>query len=264
MRDRFKELCRKCNAISDVGSIYAYLVKRYSEPHRFYHNLQHIENCLIQMDMISGNEIDPIVIEFALWFHDAVYDPKANDNEEQSALLAKSVCEDAELPDSFSKKVQKLILLTKHTLEPSDFMQKVIIDVDLSILGSDPQTYDNFEMAIRKEYSHVNDRDFITGRSSILNGFLNRKRIFYTDFFFSKYELPARSNLTQTVQKLKKEKFNKSNRLCASCAGEKARKLKTNCKSAAKEYIMVGIVTTAYNSKNAAIVKSLLRTFGIR
>ena len=203
MRDRFRELWIKCNAKSDADCIYANLVKRYSESHRFYHNLKHIENCLTQIDMLSGNEIDHIALEFALWFHDIVYNPKANDNEENSALVAKSVCEEAELPESFSRNVQRLILLTKHICKPIDYMQKVIIDVDLSILGSDAQTYNIFEMNIRKEYSHVNHRAFLAGRSNLLNGFINRDRIFYTDFFYSKYESSARSNLTQTIQKLK-------------------------------------------------------------
>lgn len=207
MRDRFNKMWRKCGAKSDADHLYKDLERRYSEPHRFYHNFQHIENCFNQMDMISGNEIDPILLEFSLWFHDAVYNPKANDNEEQSAYLAKGVCKDAILPESFCKKAQELILMTKHTCEPIDYLQKIIIDIDLSILGSDPRTYDIFEMNIRKEYSHVNEPAFLAGRSSILNGFINRNRIFYTDFFYSKYEPSARSNLTRTIQKLIKSEI---------------------------------------------------------
>ena len=85
-----------------------------------------------------------------------------------------------------------------------DHLQKVIIDIDLSILGSDPQTYDTFEINIRKEYSHVNELEFLAGRSSILNGFLSRHRIFYTDFFHNKFEHSARANLERTIQKYKK------------------------------------------------------------
>jgi predicted metal-dependent HD superfamily phosphohydrolase len=202
MRNRFKKLWNKCDAKSDADQIFEDLERRYSEPNRFYHNFQHIEACFNQMDMISSDEIDPLVLEFSLWFHDAVYNPKAKDNEEQSAQLAKSVCKHAELPESFCQKAQELILVTKHTCDPIDYLQQIILDIDLSILGSDPRTYDFFEMNIRKEYSHVNEPDFLAGRSRILNGFINRNRVFYTDVFYSKYETCARSNLSRTIQKL--------------------------------------------------------------
>jgi predicted metal-dependent HD superfamily phosphohydrolase len=204
MKARFKVLWKKCRAKTYAERIYGDLERRYSEPHRFYHNMHHIENCLNELDLLAIPESDSILLEFALWFHDAVYNPSANDNEEKSALLAKSVCVEAELSESFCRNAEELILISKHNTEPEDNLQKLIIDLDLSILGADPSTYDIFEKNIRKEYMHVNDQDFLTGRSNILQSFLNRHCIFYTGFFYNKFEKAARSNLERTIMEYKR------------------------------------------------------------
>jgi predicted metal-dependent HD superfamily phosphohydrolase len=200
MLNRFRELWRRCGAKSEADIFYKDIQKSYSEPHRFYHTLNHIDYCLKQLDSFFGNTGDSNIVEFALWYHDFVYNPLSNNNEEESANAATLVCHESEMSVSFTNKVHELILITKHSKEPSDFLQKVIIDIDLSILGSNLKSYDSFETNIRKEYSPVNDRDFLMGRTNILKGFLNRPRIFYTDFFFGKYHEAARNNLMRTIK----------------------------------------------------------------
>ena len=56
--------------------------------HRAYHTLRHIEACLAWMRDAPLEDDDRIAAEFAIWFHDAVYDTRASDNEERSADLA--------------------------------------------------------------------------------------------------------------------------------------------------------------------------------
>ena len=72
----------------------------FAEPQRHYHNQQHIAECLTQFDAARNIARRPEAIEFAIWFHDAVYDPKAGDNEEKSAALAKKCVEGAQLPSA--------------------------------------------------------------------------------------------------------------------------------------------------------------------
>src|SRR4051794_22476684 len=64
------------------------LVAAYSEPHRHYHNLEHIAEMLRVVDRLSKFAADPDAVRLAVWFHDAVYDPRAKDNEKLSAILA--------------------------------------------------------------------------------------------------------------------------------------------------------------------------------
>ena len=70
MKARFKALWKKCRAKSDADSTFGDIERRYSEPHRFYHNICHIENCLNELDLLSIHESDSLMLEFALWFHE--------------------------------------------------------------------------------------------------------------------------------------------------------------------------------------------------
>ena len=78
------------DAIGDGSTTYAALLARYSEPHRHYHTMQHLAECLDAFSSVASLAEHPAELEFALWFHDAIYDVKRSDNEEQSALWARS------------------------------------------------------------------------------------------------------------------------------------------------------------------------------
>jgi predicted metal-dependent HD superfamily phosphohydrolase len=201
MKDRFQRLLDNFAKRDPASKYYSSLEISYSEPSRFYHNMGHIQHCLNELDQFCGNTNTYPEIEFALWYHDLVYDPTAKDNEEASARVASKVCDELGIPESFAKTVESLILITKHTQVPEQYSHKVIVDIDLSILGSDQAMYDLFEANIRREYSFVNEPDFIVGRSAILNGFLSRSHIFNTEHFLTKFENKARCNLVRTIQK---------------------------------------------------------------
>ena len=90
----FNSLCRAAGfseASLDANAIFAHLASRYSEPHRFYHNALHIEECLAEFSAFRSKAGNPIALEFSIWFHDAIYEPRERDNEEQSAALAARV-----------------------------------------------------------------------------------------------------------------------------------------------------------------------------
>src|SRR5580765_3934565 len=89
-QDRWLRLWHGAGASDDPEMWYQRLTQAYAEPHRHYKNQQHIAECLTDFDAGRHLAQQPIAVELALWFHDAVYDPKADDNEEQSAALAKS------------------------------------------------------------------------------------------------------------------------------------------------------------------------------
>src|SRR5689334_5356320 len=60
----------------------------YREPHRHYHNLSHIADMLDVIDRLHALTPNPHIVRLAVWYHDAIYDPRDKYNEERSAALA--------------------------------------------------------------------------------------------------------------------------------------------------------------------------------
>jgi predicted metal-dependent HD superfamily phosphohydrolase len=191
---------KRIGAQGDPSPVYARLVASYSEPHRAYHNLTHIRNCLEEFEKARHLAAVPDSIEMAIWFHDAVYNPRAKDNEERSAELALSVAREAKLPAAFSQRVADLILATRHAAPPPDPDAALLVDVDLSILGQPSERFDDYERQIRQEYDWVEAAAFAAGRGAILKSFLERAAIFSTPFFRDKYERQARENLKRSIE----------------------------------------------------------------
>ncbi len=200
---RWSELWSAIGASGDPLAWYARLSTAYSENHRHYHNQQHIAECLAQFDTARHLARNPQAVELALWFHDAVYDPKANDNEEQSADLARRCLTEATVPPNLVEMVCRLILATKTHNAGEDTDTALMIDVDLSILGQDEERFLQYETQIRHEYDWVPAPNFASKRTEILEHFLVRKTIFKTKFFHDRYEVAAQSNLISSIQILK-------------------------------------------------------------
>lgn len=180
---------------------YEYLVMHYSEPHRAYHTLVHIEHCYQEFDKVWVHAIDHRALELAIWYHDAFYDTRAKDNEEKSAGLAIEMCDKASLGDKFAKRVYDYIMATKHAQMMTEWDAQLMVDIDLAILGQPEERFDKYELEIRQEYSWVPEDAFVRGRVEILRAFLSRPQIYSTKFF-KHYELQARDNLRRSLAKL--------------------------------------------------------------
>lgn len=205
MKGRFVKLWQRIRAKAEPENEFAKLSESYSEPHRFYHNLAHIQSCLSELDSARQLIQQPDLVEFAIWYHDAIYEPLAKDNEEKSAQLAYDACLTAQIPEEFAKGARELILATKHNAIPEGLDARILTDIDLSILGKAPQEFDEYERNIQKEYSQVPEEKFREGRSTILQIFLYRAEnstLYSTDFFKNIYEAQARKNLQRSIDAL--------------------------------------------------------------
>lgn len=189
----------RTGAKGDSRKVYNDLVERYSEPHRSYHILDHIKQCLMEFGQIFHLARDSNAVEWAIWYHDAIYDPKAKDNEERSADLSAKVIRMALLPEDFEESVFNLIIASKHFDNPKEPDAKLFVDIDLSILGQDWEKFAEYERQIKKEYDWMSEDAFIKGRSEILKRFLSRSSIYSTPFFMEKYEIKARENLRKSL-----------------------------------------------------------------
>jgi len=182
--------------------LYDRLITCWSEAHRHYHTLQHLRECLVQFAPVRGDARRPAEVELALWFHDAVYDPRRADNELLSAKWAHSSVLQAGLTLDVANRVHALVIATRHDAVPEDADAQLLVDVDLSILGATPERFDEYDEQVREEYAHVPDEAFRQGRRRILSDFLARPRMYSTEHFHATLEPRARDNLQRALARL--------------------------------------------------------------
>jgi predicted metal-dependent HD superfamily phosphohydrolase len=201
--ERWTKLWREIGAKDDGLAAYQELVSHYSEPHRHYHNFGHIAECLDEFDSARHLANLSVAVELAIWFHDAIYDTHAPDNEEKSAELAKRRISEAGGSTELGASVFALVMATKTHDSLSHPDAPLLVDVDLSILGKPEERFWEYEAQIRREYGWVPEAMFATKRAEILERFLARQRIYSTKQFYDRYEREARANIQASVQKLK-------------------------------------------------------------
>jgi predicted metal-dependent HD superfamily phosphohydrolase len=177
------------------------LLARYAEPHRRYHTLRHLDECFARIEPVRERAERVGELEAALWYHDAVYDPHASDNEARSADLAVRAMERAGLGEAACERVRALIMATRHDALPAPGDAALLVDVDLGILAAPPARFDEYEEEIRAEYVWVPGPLFRRKRREVLSGFVARERIYVSGAFDSD-ERRARENLTRSIARL--------------------------------------------------------------
>lgn len=197
---RWEELCARLAVKGDSTStdVIARLLNKYIGRDQWYHNLRHIKHCLDELDQVGFLLKDPNAVEFALWYHDAIYDSRRTDNEELSARFAAFEAKGLGLNDEFVNEVQALIWATNHVSVYESHDAKFMVDIDLSIFGQSESVFNEYEINIQLEYSHISKEDFRRGRIAVLQKFLDRPNIYSTLHFRNKYEEQARKNLVRS------------------------------------------------------------------
>ncbi len=202
LKAEWKHMCETIGATANLNRILNSLIIDYSLNSLPYHNIDHVVACLKEFKPVKSLLKDPGSVEFAIWFHDIVYNPASIDNEERSADIAQSAAIDMGLDTEFANKVHALVLSTKPDADAAGEDSKYLIDIDISIFGKDSAVFDEYDRNIKKEYSFVNDNDYREGRASVLRSFLNRQSIFKTQYFASRYEKKTRENLNKALARL--------------------------------------------------------------
>jgi predicted metal-dependent HD superfamily phosphohydrolase len=182
-------------------ALWEQILARYGERHRNYHTVQHLGECLELCEETHTQACRPGEVAVALWFHDAIYEPRRHDNEAQSAAWARRVVSESAAADA-AVRVYDMIMATRHDATPLDPDAQLLVDIDLAILGSAPDRFDEYEGQVREEYGWVPGFLFRSTRRRILEGFLNRPRIYATDYFHDRREATARANLRRSIERL--------------------------------------------------------------
>jgi predicted metal-dependent HD superfamily phosphohydrolase len=156
--------------------LHAKLLAAWDEPQRVYHTRQHLDEGLARIyewapHVVTDDALPVLVL--AWWFHDATYDPKEHNNEELSALLAEDALRLLGVPENFCLRIARLVMATDHreAAPENDYVADVLLDVDLSILGAEPERFAEYEAQVRAEYSSVSDEDYAVGRGKVLDQF---------------------------------------------------------------------------------------------
>lgn len=179
------------------------LLACYAEPHRHYHSMQHLRECLALLDRLALQAQSAAQVEMALWFHDAIYDTGRHDNEQRSADWARQSAIDLGVDPGQAQRIADLILVTRHDAVPADADAALLVDIDLAILGAAPARFDEYERQVREEYHQVPDADFRRGRAAILQQFLARETLYSTPECRSWFEAAARDNLRRSIAHLR-------------------------------------------------------------
>lgn len=179
--------------------VLAELLQSYSEPQRHYHTLQHLGEAMGLLQPALGLAERPGEVALALWFHDAVYETQAKDNEARSADWAVAVVRGQGLPAEVAGRVHGLIMATCHAAQPSGIDAQLLVDADLGILAADPLRFAEYEVQVRAEYEWVPLPLYRARRREVLLGFMQREAIYCTDWFGQRLEARARCNLAQAL-----------------------------------------------------------------
>jgi len=162
------------------------LVQAWQSPGRHYHSLEHLQSCLgLLQDWGQLEGLSPAeeaILGLALWFHDAVYDPRSKDNEARSAQLARHKLQDLQLDAGVVAQVGALVLATEHMAGGKaqalavpampEHLVALLLDIDLAILGAPAQAFDRYEAQVAQEYAWVPSAQYALGRAQVLRGFL--------------------------------------------------------------------------------------------
>lgn len=179
------------------------LLARYGEVHRAYHTLQHLTECFMLRDHLGTACSLPAEVDLALFFHDAVYEPMRSDNEKQSAAWLDSIATCAGVATIARERLRALVMVTRHDGQPSTVDEAVLVDTDLGILGASDERFDEYDRQVRQEYRRVLMVLYRRKRREILESFLDRETIYFSDAYRDALETQARANLTRAIARLR-------------------------------------------------------------
>lgn len=175
------------------------LLARWAEPHRRYHDRTHLDEMLAALAALGGTSRPE---RMAAWFHDAVYEGVAGQDEQRSAELAEHHLTGV-LPPAQVAEVVRLVLLTiTHAPEPGDDAGARLMDADLAILGAPPQRYLASVRAIRAEYHRFDDEQWRAGRLAVVTAFAETPTLFHTPLGRDRWDAQARANLAAERDRL--------------------------------------------------------------
>jgi pantetheine-phosphate adenylyltransferase len=165
----------KYNIISIFSEeIYDDIINRWNEPHRFYHNINHLNYILNELEnklSLTDEEKNTIII--VSFFHDVIYNPKRKDNEERSVEYFIEKCIECNIKsETFIDNISRIIMDTKYRVEPTEKVSKLFWKIDNSVLRFPISKLIEVEHNIFLEYQWVSYVNYKKGRVEFLESCL--------------------------------------------------------------------------------------------
>ena len=204
LKNRLEKLCYRSKVDIDYIQMYHTLEKAYCSPSRHYHNFSHLDNMYHYLDRQTMDENEKSIIEWVIWWHDYVYISTQNDNEQRSADAFKKYFKEINHDLSIMEiaTIREMILATKTHNNVNDHNTSLLLDLDLSILGTDKIHYLKYTEEIRKEYNSYSDKEYTLGRKKFVEYCLSQENIYKTDYFKKTLEDIAIFNLKNELLSL--------------------------------------------------------------
>jgi len=204
---RFSKLWTDCaNTAVDPEPVWQMLKQHYREPHRFYHNLGHLDHCLRELDAAKDHIEEFHATEMAIWFHDIIYIYGANDNEARSAETFEELAGPIMAKD-FVDRVCQFIIATQHAGAAADEGIAFLVDIDLSGFGLPWDGYLADSDALRDEAPKVSDKSYYQGKLRFLDELQRWQSLFQTDYFRNRLESNAQANISRYAGELREQGF---------------------------------------------------------
>lgn len=200
--ERWTALWQRLAGSAPPAGAFEALIRHWREPHRRYHTLEHLQECLDAFDGAADLASRPGEVELAIWYHDAIHEIGVDSNELKSAYLAERAITAAGGDREAIGRVRNLILATRHQALPETTDEALLLDIDLSILGAPDKRFDRYDADIREEYHAVPWSKYVAGRRAVLRGFLERPRLYLTGHFHDRLEAAAHANLSRALKRL--------------------------------------------------------------
>ena len=118
--------------------------------------------CAVRRDRALARH--PGEVALALWFHDAIYDTIATTTRRRARTGPARVVGGG-AADGVADRVHALIMATRHSQTPATPDARLLVDIDLAILGAAPARFDEYERQIRDEYGFVPEALFRAKRA---------------------------------------------------------------------------------------------------
>lgn len=176
------------------------LLTYWSAPGRHYHGPEHLAECLDALDVLGSSLRSE---RLAIWFHDAVHNNQAGEDERHSAALAERELAHAGVGGAERAEVSRLILLTiQHTTTVDDAPGARVCDADLAVLAASRNRYDQSVRQLRAEQPHLDDLSWQQQRRRRVTELLARDPLYLSSVGRERWQASARTNLAAEARQL--------------------------------------------------------------